>query len=82
MIVFGEMHESELIALPLQEFPGRLEQPGITLEFALMIACSEARIIDEEFLLVLNRIELTFRAAICDQNAFVGHTLIPMGKHL
>ena len=82
MIVFGKMHESELIALSLQKFRGCLEQPRITLEFALMIACSQARIIDEEFLVVLNRIELPFRAAICNQNAFVGHTLIPMGKHL
>jgi hypothetical protein len=47
-----------------------------------MIARSQARIIDEEFLLVLNRIELTFDAAVCDQNAFAGHALIPMGEHL
>ena len=69
MIVLGEMHESKLVAAHFQEFGGRLEQAGITLEFALMIAGSQARIVGKEFLLMLDRYETTLCAAVSDNNA-------------
>ena len=50
MIVFGEMDELKLIALSLQKFRGCLEQMRIALEFTLMIACSQAWIVDKNFL--------------------------------
>jgi hypothetical protein len=82
MIVLGEMNELELIAPGINEFRCQAEERRVALQFPLMIARTNARIINEEFLLVLNRIEFPFRAAVCDQDAISGHASIPMGKHV
>ena len=81
MIIFRKVNELEILPIGFQEFRGSLKQSCIALKFALMIARSQARIFNMEFLCVPDRVEFLSEPAVGEQDALIRYALAPIRQH-
>ena len=82
MIIFRKVNELKFLPFGFQEFRGSLKQSCVALKFALMIARSQARIFNMEFLCVPDCVEFLSEPAVGEQDALIRYVLAPIRQHL